>query len=572
MKKLLLIPIILILFCFVAYADTEVIALNITSYNYAWNNQLVSFPESKGLGLYYIDDNYYISYLNSNVFTGAQHLNNWIGTSLDDGTSWNNTQLTNYASTQNPCALFLDIDFDLVCIRFYGLSGYDAIYRYYVKEAEEDYFDTTDNILTISNSYVKDYGQYNYIHTRNTYLYFATIYRAGSIYYDTRRNNGKIDLDIGAYTIDYSNVGTGEFADRTFDYSFLELEDETEVASGYYDRHEWTSNTTHLNWKFYDYTYNGTLITTTSETHYPYAPNNQFLWGYANWDSDAVSIFFIENSTGNLKFINYVNEAESSVADISLNSTIERSNNVPLLSMAEGNNYIWGVYGTTGGDLRLFQLDKSDNFSLAYDELINENGNVSIISNIAGRSKSKSQSSNILTTDDLSIAYVEGLGYPKKIFFYKNSVFDAYSSTSTEPSLSCITDYDCETKFDTSFECVEGVCTQIGAGSSDSAYVEGDFAYEFNALLEEWGADSTSSKLFFAILIIIILDVITAGIMLGITQGQMNFGALSGIILIITILGMFLSVYMGLIPIWVAVLIMMIGAGVVFSFVKGGTH
>lgn len=568
-EKLLMLPLLLIIFLSLSFfvsADTIIENISVSPYVIRSYNELLTFGDQSAISTYYTDNNYYVSYLDENKLDGTSHWANWIATSLDDGATWNRTQHNHFASGQNNCFFFLDIDFDLICLRYSGHSGTTTTYRYFIKEAEQDYFlSDGDRNIALTNSVSWEKGRYNYIHNRNSYLWIHTMYDDGSVDYETTRNFGQLDIDVSGYTIDFSGTSTGRFEGRVPDYSWLEFEDNVEEGSGFYDRHEFTSNTTNLVWKFFDFEgVNETTITTWFNFTYI---NPQFLWGYADWNANQVSIFFIQNSTGDLLHLSFIDSTivNETATDVGLNSTIERDDGSPRLKMIEGSSYIWGIYITTGGDIRRFRIDKNT-FLLDQDEIIVDSGQVSVISNIVGQQKSQGQSSSVLITDAFSFAYVNKTAYPRQLVWFTDDVFDKYEAQQSDPTLACNDNYDCWAKFDTSYTCVEGVCTIVGAGAVDINYTEGDLLYDWTQTLGSWGIQSTSSKLFFAIVGLIVINIIAGFIMMAVSNGHPNL-ILNAVI---TLLGLFLFAYLGWIPLWVVVLLIILTAGVIALFFRNG--
>jgi hypothetical protein len=94
---------------------------------------------------------------------------------------------------------------------------------------------------------------------------------------------------------------------------------------------------------------------------------------------------------------------------------------------------------------------------------------------------------------------------------------------------------------------------------TDIGFRAGDLAYDFNVWLYNMGIRSMASKMFIAIILIIVFS------LLGFIVSQGNIYVATGIAFL-TLMG---SVFLQLIPIWVVILLVILCAGIIFMFFKG---
>jgi hypothetical protein len=94
---------------------------------------------------------------------------------------------------------------------------------------------------------------------------------------------------------------------------------------------------------------------------------------------------------------------------------------------------------------------------------------------------------------------------------------------------------------------------------TDIGFRAGDLAYDFNVWLYNMGIRSMASKMFIAIILIIVFS------LLGFIVSQGNIYVATGIAFL-TLMG---SVFLQLIPIWVVILLVILCAGIIFLFFKG---
>lgn len=544
-----------------ALADYKINDLGDFTYN-SQKADLNSYLQSSqfSYNIEYKESIYYVSYLKE-VLGFKQ---NFIAYS-SDLSNWTTTQLTTDASDKKICHLYLDVDMDLICIKYDDSSKL----KYWIM----NYGSTS-----WSSSYTTWDESSNYNYNLGAGL---TIYKIWDYIWITTANSSSIEnfisfqmnFENGYYNVTFVGGGNGNQYENISSPIVHEIIFEQTDLSEF---HRIFGNTIqqHAYIDGSNYKYDYQFVNNT----------NGWSWTYRDGAENLYSFYI--HTTGSSDYLSY-KKWDSSSENWGAGANIPLNNLTRLnwVDMIEGDNYIWGIYRTKPSSspqiysyLHRFKIAKS-NMSLMEDIGLGSSlRNVSAIGNIYGLKDARWRSSNIMVTDNLIVTYStgkNGIGgfeasplsvLPFDLWIYYADVGDKLEDRKENLTYECVTDDDCVLKFGSNYECINFLCSvKI---PSDIGFEEGDIAFDFMTFLEDdIGIKSTSSKIFFGVFLLMLINIFVTIIWL-------SFGAEPNLLIsgMITILSVFGLAYIGLFPIWVIVSIIIITASIILLFfTKGGS-
>jgi len=411
-KFLFLISVIFLFSVSFVFADDFIYITNSTEGNRYFFSTTMS-----GSGLERVDNTYYTGFLD----TQNGYLKNFIASSSNNGDTWSVSQITYTNVTHPNCWIMYDEDKDLVCLRNDG-----QYVSYYIKKYGQSNWNTTEyqfspvDMNIISEGYEAQIFKY-----QNGKLVVITDDASNTDF----RNKYTVDLEVGSYTFSELSLGN---ASASCPFGISSEYFEVGSLRDYYIK-EWGGISVLRHCYVF---YNSSWVINKPAYNPPYGYDDRASWSFMYRSSNGWLYHFFYYQELQYHRKNPIYNNWSDVGTLNL-VAVPINNQDGKFSMAEGNNYIWGLYIDTTQNLRRFKILKNGS-DLVMDEDIQLtfSNDIYSVGYIYG-DKNVSQSSTVnLNQNNLMAIYVKGTGGSKELYLYR------YDTNDSNPPV-CSPDWFC---------------------------------------------------------------------------------------------------------------------------------